>query len=95
MIDLNIQIKLIIFSFIFGFLFSILLDSFYIFIHKLNRLSAIIISFILIFLMTVIYFIGIKQIGYVIFHFYSIIAIIIGFILYDCILRLIAKQKKK
>lgn len=95
MISLNIQIKLIIFSLIFGFLFSIILDIFYGIVKKMNKIFSIILSFFIVFLMTIIYFIGIKKIGYVIFHFYSIIAIVIGFISYDLIIKIIANKYKK
>lgn len=95
MINLNIQLKLIIFSLIYGFLFSIVLDYFYSFLPKLKKYSKVILSFILIFLMTIIYFVGIKNIGHITFHFYSIIAIIIGFIGYDLLLKLIANINKK
>ena len=95
MISLNIQIKLIIFSLIFGFIFSILLDVLYNFLKNKNKISSIFISFIFIFFMTIIYFIGIEKIGYVIFHIYSIFCIIIGFISYDFILKIIANKCKK
>ena len=92
MINLNIQIKLIIFSLIFGFLFSIILDVFYKIIKNVNKIYSIIISFLLISFMTLIYFIGIKQIGYVLFHIYSILAIIVGFISYDILIANINKK---
>lgn len=95
MINLNVQIKLIIFSFIFGFLLSIIMDIFYLYIKNKNTISSILLSFILIIFMTIIYFIGIKQIGYIIFHFYSILIIIGGFITYEIILKIIAKNNKK
>lgn len=95
MINLNIQIKLIIFSFIFGFLFSMLLDIFYYSIKKKNKIYSILISFSLIVFMTIVYFIGINKIGYIIFHLYSLLAIVIGFIIYEVILVVIAKNNKK
>ena len=95
MINLSIQIKLIVFSLIFGFMFSILLDILYIFLSNKNKFISIFLSFIFICFMTIVYFIGIKNIGYVIFHIYSIICIIIGFISYDLILKMIANKGKK
>ncbi len=95
MISLNIQIKLLVFSLIYGFLFSIALDVLYPFIKKTNKLYQIILSFIFILLMAVIYFVAIDKIGYVIFHLYSIFAIIIGFVSYDIIIRVIAKNIKR
>ena len=95
MINLDIQIKLIIFSFIFGFLFSMLLDIFYYSIKKKNRIYSILVSLSLIIIMTIVYFIGINKIGYIIFHLYSILAIVIGFIIYEALLVMIAKNNKK
>lgn len=95
MIELDIQIKLIIFSLIYGFLFSIILDVFYQIVNKIHKFYKIVISFFLILIMTIIYFIGIKQIGHILFHIYSIFAIVVGFISYDVILKLIANKNKK
>lgn len=95
MINLSIQIKLIVFSLIFGFMFSILLDILYGYLKDKNRFIFISMSFIFICVMTIIYFIGIRNIGYVIFHIYSIICIIIGFISYDLLLKMIANKGKK
>ncbi len=95
MINLSIQIKLLIFSFIFGFLLSIVLDVFYKLLNNVHKIYSIIVSFFVIVIMTTIYFLGIKHIGYIIFHFYSILAIIVGFIMYDLIIKVIANISKK
>ena len=95
MISLNIQIKLLVFSLIYGFLLSIALDILYPLIRKTNKIYQIILSFIFVLLMAIIYFIAIDKIGYVIFHLYSIFAIIIGFISYDIIISVIAKNIKR
>ena len=95
MIDLSLQFKLIIFSFIFGFMFSIILDTFNKIIKKYPKYVEIILSFLLIVFMTVIYFVGIQKIGNAIFHIYSIISIVVGFILYDVIIKAIANTPKK
>ena len=95
MISLNIQIKLLVFSLIYGFLFSIVLDILYPLIRKTNKFYQIILSFLFILLMAIIYFIAIDKIGYVIFHLYSILAIVIGFISYDILIMLIAKNMKR
>lgn len=95
MISLSIQIKLIVFSFIFGFMFSIILDFFNKNIKKLPKAVEILLSFLLISFMSFIYFIGIQKIGNAIFHIYSIISIIIGFCSYDILINLIANTKKK
>lgn len=95
MIDLTIQFRLIIFSFIFGFLFSYILEVFNKAIKKCNKFVQIIFSFLLVLFMTIIYFIGIQKIGNAIFHIYSIISIIIGFITYDVVIKIIANTPKK
>ena len=91
MISLNIQLKLIIFSFIFGFFFSLLIEIFNKKTKKYKKVIQIILSFFLICIMSFIYFIGIQKIGNAILHFYSILCIIVGFIVYDRI----AKYNKK
>lgn len=95
MIDLNIQIKLILFSFIFGFFFSLMLEIFNKKIEKCKKSVKTILSFLVVFLSTIIYFEGIKKIGNATFHIYSILTIIIGFISYDLLIRLIANTNKK
>ena len=95
MINLDIQLKLIIFSFIFGFLFSIIIDYFYELFRNKKNIYRNISSFFLIFFMSLIYFIGLKHIGNATFHIYSILFIIIGFISYDLIVKLIANKNKK
>lgn len=95
MIDLEIQKNLLIFSLIYGFLFSVILDFSYKLIHHSNQLFKILFSLLIIGLMTLVYFIGIKKIGEAFFHLYSIIAIIIGFFSYDILNNIIEKNKKK
>lgn len=95
MINLVIQFKLIIFSFIFGFLFSALLEWFNKVINKCNMYIKLLLSVLLVTLMTFIYFVGIQKIGNAIFHIYSLISIVIGFILYDIIIKVIANNNKK
>ena len=95
MIDLNIQIKLIIFSFIFGFFFSIIIEIFNKKIDKCKKYVNLILSFLLVIISSFIYFEGIKIIGNAIFHIYSIIMIIVGFISYDLLIRAIANKGKK
>lgn len=95
MIDLNIQIKLLIFSFIFGFMLSMVLDVFYNYFKSFSKAFFVIMTFFIILIMTIIYFIGIQQIGYIIFHIYSILTIIVGFVMYDFIIKMIANNNKK
>ena len=95
MIDLTIQIKLIIFSFIFGFLFSIVLNIFNFRIKRFSKILEMFFSLLLIIFLTIIYFVGIQKISNALFHIYSIIFIIIGFVSYDILLKLIANNNKK
>ena len=95
MIQLSIQIKMIVFSFIFGFLFSIFLDLLYIIGCRLKKLYQILLNFIIIILSSLIYFIGITKISNGIFHVYSIICLIFGFITYDIIVKRLANKYKK
>ena len=95
MIALSIQLKLILFSFIVGFLFSISVECFNKKIKSENKKIKIILSLLLVFVFTLIYFIGIKKICYAIFHIYSILFTFIGFIFYDILIMIIAKQSKK
>lgn len=95
MINLSTQLNLIIFSLIYGFMFSIMLDVMYSFTKKIKRIYQIVISFFVVLLMSIIYFVGIDKIGYIIFHVYSILCIIIGFISYDLIIKKLANKYKK
>jgi len=95
MIDLNIQIKLIVFSFVFGFFFSIILELFNKKTFNYKNYIKFVLSILLISLFSYIYFVGIQNICYGIFHIYSIISIVIGFVFYDLIIMLIANNAKK
>lgn len=95
MIALTLQFKLIFFSFIFGFIFSMCLEGFNKVTKKFSTALKILFSFLFIFFMTIIYFIGIQNIGNGIFHIYSIISIVFGFIVYDIIIKIIANNNKK
>ena len=91
MIELVIQIKLIVFSFIFGFIFSHVLEFFNKYTIKYNNIIKFVLSFMLISFCTYIYFVGIDKIGYAIFHIYSILSIICGFIFYDILVKNVFK----
>ena len=95
MIDLTIQIKLIVFSLSFGFLFSMILDILYQWLHTKKRNIYMLFSFFNIIFMSVVYFVGINTISYGVFHMYSIFCVVIGFILYDFIMKNLANKYKK
>ena len=95
MISLTLQFKLIIFSFIFGFMFSASLEGFNKIIKRYSIFFEILLSFLFIALMSIFYFIGIQKIGNAIFHIYSILSIIVGFVFYDVLIKIIANNNKK
>ena len=95
MIELSLQIKLIFFSFIFGFFFSVFLENFNKKVKMLSNFVKILLSFFVVFIMTFIYFIGIQKIGNAIFHPYLLFSIVLGFVLYDLIVKVIENKNKK
>lgn len=91
MISLSIQLKLIVFSFIFGFFFSLLIEWFNNISKKYKNYLKIVLSFIIVLSMSIIYFIGSQKISNSIFHIYNILCIVVGYISYN----IIAKYSKK
>ncbi len=86
MIDIDIQIKSIIFSFIFGLFFTFLLK----FIYKLQNNKSLIIKVLTNLLFAIdsalIYFIIMKKINSGIIHQYFILSILLGVVTYNIIL---------
>ena len=76
MISLNLQIASLLFSFVFGFCASILVEI----NNKINnkRIMLIITNFMLIMINTLIYFIGLEYINNAYLHPYFILMIILG-----------------
>lgn len=95
MMNLKTQIILIIFSFFYGFFFSIFLNINYKFIYSSHKIVKFLSSFLIIIVSVLIYFIGIKKINNAILHPYSILMVIIGFFVDICLRRIIAKKLKK
>lgn len=95
MMTLKTQIALIIFSFFYGFIFSIFLNINYKFIYSSHKFIKILSSFLIIIISILIYFIGIKKINNAILHPYSILMVIVGFFVDICLRRIIAKRLKK
>ena len=87
MIQLNIQLKLIVFSFIFGFFFAIILSKYNNYIKSKKLVLKLLITFILFLFLDTVYFIGIFIISNAIFHVYSLISILLGITVYNAILR--------
>ena len=93
--SLKVQITLLVFSFFYGFLFSIFLNINYKFIYSSNKIVKILSSFLIIIIAVLTYFIGIKKINNAILHPYSILMVILGFFVDICLNRIIAKKLKK
>ena len=80
MIPLNIQIKSIIFSFIYGCFFSFLLSTNYKYIYLSKGIKKLLFNFVFVIDNALLYFIILRYINNGIVHFYFILSIIIGFI---------------
>lgn len=80
MIPLDIQIKSIIYSFIYGIFFSFLLNLNYKFIFYSKGIIKITINFLFILDNTLLYFIILRYINNGILHYYFIISLFLGFL---------------
>ena len=83
MIYLNIQLKLIVFSFIFGFFFAALLKKYNKYTSKIKTIYKVLVTIIMMLCLDSIYFFGIYIISNAIFHIYSLLSIILGIITYN------------
>ncbi len=95
MMNLKTQVALIVFSFFYGFFFSIFLNINYKFIYSSNQFIKFLSSFLVIIISVLVYFVSIKKINNAILHPYSIIMVIVGFFVDICMNRIIAKKLKK
>ena len=85
MIEINVQSKLIIFSFISGFFLSMLLEKYNKKMVNKSFFCKLIIGIPIMTVFDITYFIGIYTISNAIFHIYLIINIILGMIAYKLI----------
>jgi len=90
--DIIVQIKTIIFSIVFGFVFSLFLHFNYKYIVG-GKLLSFIFTFLFVLVFTFLFFIGLQYINNGVFHFYEIVCIAIGFTLESLIF--IEKKFKK
>ena len=81
--SLLIQIKLILFSFVFGIFFNIFLNINCKFIYSYNKLLKIISSLLFVLINVLLYFIILNKINNGIFHIYSIFIIFLTYILIE------------
>lgn len=90
------QIITIIFSFIYGIIFYILLEINCKYIYYGNKIYRIIITFLFVICNTLLYFIILKKINYGIVHIYFLLCILTGYILSNFVYKnLIVKRKKQ
>ncbi len=87
MIYLNIQLKLIIFSFSFGFFFSVIVRRYNKHIINKKIIYKLFITLLMMTVMSIIYFIGIYTISNAIFHIYSLLSILLGIVIYNVIIK--------
>ena len=79
--ELHTQFNIIFISLIFGFLFSLFYNISYKLLHHKKIVIKIISNIIFTFLFTYIYFICLQRFCYGIFHIYSILLIIVGYLI--------------
>lgn len=92
--SLEIQVKLILFSFIFGAFLSLTIDVNHKYLYSKNFYFQIIFTFFFIIVNTFIYFLCLKRINEGIIHIYSIFCIIFGFFIEHIIRKKVVKLKK-
>ena len=81
--NLIIQIKLIIFSFVFGIFFNLFLNINCKFIYSYNTFIKIISSFLFVLINIILYFIVLNKINNGIFHIYSLLIILLTYLLIE------------
>lgn len=94
MMDLNTQIKLIIFSLIFGIFFALMIDLNHKYLYTNKRYFKIIFTFFFVLVNVFIYFLILQKINNGIIHIYSIICIILGFFIEQLFIKQVVKKKE-
>lgn len=92
---LEVQIKTLFYSFLFGIYFSLFVTINYKMTIKLKKVYRIISTFLVIFINIILYFIMLMKINNGIIHLYSILVIILGSFLEYYIYNLFEKHYKK
>lgn len=93
--NIKLQIITLVVSFFYGIFFSIFLSLNYKFIYSDKRIVKTIVSFLVVIISVLLYFIILRKINYGIFHIYEILALIMGFIIENWLNGIIAKRFKK
>ncbi|MDD4733456.1 MAG: hypothetical protein PHU05_01195 [Bacilli bacterium] len=83
--DLKTQIIVLIFSFVYGILFSILVNLSYKLICNFKKVFRILYTFVFVLINSLVYFFVLKLINDAILHYYSLIVIIFGFVIIDIV----------
>lgn len=92
---LNIQLKTLLYSFLFGIYFSFIVYLNYKYIYKLKKYYKIITTFLFIFFNAILYFLILLKVNNGIIHIYGIFSLITGFLVECYLQKRIEKMKKK
>ena len=90
--NLNTQIKVLLFSFIFGIFFALMIDINHKYLYSKKKLFKVIFTFLFVLVNIFIYFLILKNINEGIVHIYSMICIIVGFIVEQKIKKKVVKK---
>lgn len=93
--DIKVQIITLVVSFLYGIFFSFFLSLNYKFIYSDKKIFKIIISFLIVIINVLLYFIILRKINCGIFHIYEVLSLILGFIIENWLSGIIAKKIKK
>jgi hypothetical protein len=92
---LEIQIKMLLFSFLYGILFSFLVSLCAKLLYNKKIIIRLLFTFFFVIINTLIYFVGMKKINDAIIHPYAILMLIIGYIVEIFLKQVIVKYIKK
>ncbi|NLL45024.1 MAG: hypothetical protein GX247_05110 [Mollicutes bacterium] len=95
MMPLKIQILMLGYSFLYGIFFSFSGRLNHKLIYNEKKIIKVIFTFLFLLVNILLYFYFLIKINYGIIHFYSFLAIILGFILENHLVRLVANKRKK
>lgn len=93
--DLNTQIVTLLVSFIYGIIFSFLVDIHYKYLYQKKIIFRVMFTFVFIITNVLVYFIVLKKINEAILHPYALGMIFVGFCLEHHFHRLVANHLKK
>lgn len=93
--NIELQIKSLIFSFIFGFFFALVISFFYKLIYNKSKIIRLFTSIILVLFGVIIYFLCLKKINNAIFHLYEILSIVVGYSLETILITRLVKKNNR